>query len=96
MLFRLSLNKVKMQTSKVKSKKISSKIRRVEGQVAGIGRMYESGRSCLEIAQQIKAARSALDSVAKDLLTDEASRCVQHGKNREFEKLVKSLFSLQN
>lgn len=81
--------------SKIVEKKMLSNLKRVEGQVAGIGRMYEEGRSCLEIAQQIKAARSALDKVAKDLLTDEASRCVRSGKNQEFEKIVKSLFSLQ-
>ncbi len=80
---------------KAKEKKLLAKIKRAEGQVAGIGRMYEEGRSCVEIAQQIKAAKSALDRVARDILTDEASRCVRSGKSGEFEKIVKLLFGLQ-
>jgi DNA-binding FrmR family transcriptional regulator len=50
-------------------KKITSRVNRVVGQVAGIQRMVEEGRYCVDILNQIAAARSALDALGVELLT---------------------------
>lgn len=42
---------------------ISKRLRRVEGQIRGVIRMVEEGEQCMSIAQQLSAARKALDSV---------------------------------
>jgi len=42
---------------------ISKRLRRVEGQIRGVIRMVEDGEQCLSVAQQLSAARKALDSV---------------------------------
>ncbi|MEZ5740443.1 MAG: metal-sensing transcriptional repressor [Burkholderiaceae bacterium] len=42
---------------------ISKRLRRIEGQVRGVIRMVDEQASCMEIAQQLSAARKALDSV---------------------------------
>ncbi len=65
-------------------KKITSRINRVSGQVAGIGRMVDEDRYCVEILNQIAAARSALDALGVELLTRHLESCVLgHGKGGE-------------
>jgi DNA-binding FrmR family transcriptional regulator len=56
---------------------IQGRLRRIEGQVAGLQRMLQSGRDCAEIAQQVSAARAALDRVAIDLIAAGLERCVR-------------------
>lgn len=50
-------------TSEEGRKDISRRLRRVEGQLRGVIRMIEEGENCLAVAQQLSAARKALDSV---------------------------------
>jgi DNA-binding FrmR family transcriptional regulator len=53
------------------------RLRRIEGQIKGLQRMLGEGRDCTEIAQQIAAARAALDRVAVDLLSAGLERCLR-------------------
>jgi CsoR family transcriptional regulator, copper-sensing transcriptional repressor len=55
---------------------LSRRLRRIEGQVRGIERMVGEERYCLEILDQISAARTALEQVALKLLDDHARHCV--------------------
>jgi DNA-binding FrmR family transcriptional regulator len=52
------------------------RLSRIEGQVAGIRRMVDEDRYCIEVLTQIRAARAALDKVALGLLDDHARHCV--------------------
>jgi DNA-binding FrmR family transcriptional regulator len=54
-----------------------ARLRRIEGQVRGLVRMLEEGRSCAEVAQQLGAARAALDRVALDLLRAGLEQCLR-------------------
>jgi len=54
------------------------RINRIAGQIAGIERMVDSGRSCNEILQQVSAVRSALDQLGVVLLTEHLQTCVLH------------------
>lgn len=75
--------------------KVEARLKRVEGQIAGIRRMYHEERECLEIAQQIAAARSALANVGRKILSGEAARCAMSQKDQvKFEKMIKELFRL--
>ena len=56
---------------------LTTRLRRVQGQVEGLQRMLADGRDCAEIAQQVSAARAALDRVAIDLITAGLERCIQ-------------------
>ena len=56
---------------------IQARLRRVEGQVAGLQRMLAQGRDCADIAQQVAAARAALDRVAIDLIAAGLEQCVR-------------------
>jgi DNA-binding FrmR family transcriptional regulator len=53
-----------------------ARLRRIEGQVAGIRRMVGGDRYCIDVLTQIRAARAALDKVALGLLDDHARHCV--------------------
>ena len=56
--------------------KIKRRVNRVAGQIAGIQRMIEEERYCVEILSQISAVRSALDSLGIELLTSHLQTCV--------------------
>ena len=67
-------------------KKLTNRLNRIAGQVAGIQRMVDEDRYCVDILAQIAAVRSALDSVGVELLTDHVSSCVVgHGTESEHE-----------
>ncbi|ABL01230.1 metal-sensitive transcriptional regulator [Pelobacter propionicus] len=67
-------------------KKLSARVKRIGGQVAGIERMLEERRYCVDILNQISAVRSALDALGIELLTRHLETCVLgHGSNSEHE-----------
>lgn len=67
-------------------KKLTMRLKRIAGQVAGIQRMVDEDRYCVDILTQIAAVRSALDSVGVELLTEHVSSCVVgHGTETEHE-----------
>jgi CsoR family transcriptional regulator, copper-sensing transcriptional repressor len=55
---------------------IHRRVNRIAGQVAGIQRMIEEDRYCVDILNQISAVRSALDSLGVELLTSHLQTCV--------------------
>lgn len=67
-------------------KKLFSRIKRIGGQVAGIERMLEDKRYCVDILNQIAAVRSALDAMGIELITRHLETCVLgHGSDSEHE-----------
>ena len=48
----------------------------IEGQVRGIERMVEDDRYCIDVLTQVGAVKTALESLAFELLTDHVSHCV--------------------
>lgn len=59
------------------AKAASLRLRRIEGQIKGLQRMLVEDRDCTEIAQQIAAARAALDRVAVDLISAGLENCLR-------------------
>lgn len=52
------------------------RLARIEGQVRGIHKMIEDRRYCIEIIQQITAARRALDQVSLQIMGGHINTCV--------------------
>lgn len=52
-------------------------LRRVQGQLGGIRRMYEGGRYCVDVLDQLAAARAGLDAAALLILEDHVDGCVR-------------------
>lgn len=74
---------------------VIARLNRIEGQVAGIRRMYEKDAcDCEAIVQQVQAARSALGKVAGLVLTDEVDRCVEEEDIKRIKKIVDDTFKV--
>ena len=68
------------------ARKVRARVNRIAGQVAGIGRMVDEGRYCVDVLNQIAAARSALDALGAELLTRHLESCVLgHGAPAEHD-----------
>ncbi len=55
---------------------LKQRLKKVAGQVNGIDKMLDEGRYCIDILQQILAARAALNKVALIILESHAKSCV--------------------
>lgn len=80
---------------------IIKRLKRAHGHLQGVIAMLESERGCLEIAQQLQAVESAINSAKKVLVHDHIEHCLEHaiGDNakdsaaaiREFKEITKYL-----
>jgi DNA-binding FrmR family transcriptional regulator len=52
------------------------RLRRIAGQVAGIERMLEEDRYCVDVLLQVAAVRGALDRLGKVILGGHVETCV--------------------
>jgi DNA-binding FrmR family transcriptional regulator len=62
---------------------LSTRLRRIEGQVRGVEKMVEEDRYCIDVLTQITAIQAALDKVALHLLSGHTEHCVAGGKDPE-------------
>lgn len=67
-------------------------LKRIRGQLDGIISMMDQDRSCVEIVQQVVAARSSLGRVARDLLSGEAGRCSRESRTEDLDAILKEVF----
>ncbi|NUS44335.1 MAG: metal-sensitive transcriptional regulator [Mycobacteriaceae bacterium] len=56
--------------------RLLKRMRRIEGQVAGIARMIDDERYCIDVLTQVSAVTSALQSVSLELLEAHLAGCV--------------------
>ena len=72
-------------------------LRRIEGQIKGIQTMVEGNQYCVDILNQIKAAKSALSSVENKILNKHIEECIENSLssdkqlNDKIEELMKVL-----
>ena len=65
-------------------KKLRTRVNRIAGQVAGVQRMIDEDRYCVDVLHQIAAIRSALDGLGVELLTRHLETCMMgHGSGTE-------------
>ena len=74
------------------------RIRRIAGQVAGIERMIEQDRYCVDVLHQVAAVRAALDALGKQLLSGHLETCVADamasGRPKERKEKVAELMEV--
>jgi DNA-binding FrmR family transcriptional regulator len=56
--------------------RLRKRLHRIEGQVRGIERMVEEDRYCIDILTQVGAVKTALESMAFEILSDHVTHCV--------------------
>jgi CsoR family transcriptional regulator, copper-sensing transcriptional repressor len=65
-------------------KRTTKRVKRIAGQIAGVQRMLDEDRYCVDVLNQIAAVRAALDSLGVELLTRHLESCVVgHGTGSE-------------
>jgi hypothetical protein NreA len=60
---------------------IIKRLRRADGHLQKIIEMIGSGRSCLQIAQQLQAVEGAIENAKKALIHDHYSHCLNRSVN---------------
>lgn len=72
----------------------SARLKRIEGQARGIGRMIDEEQYCIDVLTQISALKSAIDHVALGLLDDHLKHCVvgaaRNGGTESDEKIAEA------
>ena len=63
------------------------RLRRIEGQVRGITRMVESRRYCIDIIQQLTAARRAMDQATLQVMKGHINGCVSDAIKRRLSAI---------
>lgn len=78
--------------------KAGARLRRIGGQIAGIERMIEQDRYCVDVLLQIAAVRGALDQVGRLVLESHVRTCVSEalasGKSGEREEKIAELMEV--
>ncbi|MDD7939600.1 metal-sensitive transcriptional regulator [Actinomycetospora lutea] len=87
-----------MQVQATELTDVTSRLRRVEGQIAGIVRMIEEGRECKDVVTQLAAASRALDKAGFKIIATGLRHCMTENDDgeravdvAEMEKLFLSL-----
>jgi len=63
--------------TKREMKNLQPRLKKIEGQVKGLGRMVEKGEYCVDILQQISAVSGALKAAGLIILENHINTCVR-------------------
>ncbi|MBP2666603.1 MAG: metal sensitive transcriptional repressor [Firmicutes bacterium] len=55
---------------------LKQRLKKISGQINGIDKMLDDGRYCVDVVQQILAARAALNKVALMIVESHAKSCI--------------------
>ena len=87
-----------MELDAQKLAEVVKRLRRAEGQIAGIIRMIEGGRECRDVIMQLAAVARALDRAGFKIIATALRECTAAGEGAdaaavqdELEKLLLSL-----
>ena len=58
-------------------RKLIPNINRISGQINGVGKMIDEGKYCIDILNQLKAAKSAIATVEAKILEKHIEECVK-------------------
>ena len=73
--------------------KILARLRRIEGQVRGVGRMVENDQYCVDVLTQISAIIAALRTTGLLVLEDHVRGCVMGAGPEDREAVLDELTS---
>lgn len=73
-----------------------NRMRRAQGQLAGVIRMIEEGRECTDVVTQLAAVSKALDRAGFAIIATSLQQCLHEGDEASLdkEKLEKLFLSL--
>ncbi|AVH98986.1 hypothetical protein GCM10010497_19330 [Streptomyces cinereoruber] len=78
---------MELDPAEAELKAVLNRLRRAQGQIAGVVRMIEEGRDCEEVVTQLAAASRALDRAGFSIVATGLRRCLAEaadgGRSRE-------------
>ena len=72
-----------MQMDDACRRDVTTRLKRVQGQVAGISAMIEEGRDCVDVVTQVSAASRALDRAGLKVVADGMQQCAAAAERGE-------------
>ncbi|MNC69334.1 Copper-sensing transcriptional repressor CsoR [compost metagenome] len=76
---------------------IKTRLRRIEGQIRGVLRLMDEGKSCKEVVSQLSAVRNASDRALAQIVAENLQHCIleeQANGNYDPGKMVKEAVEL--
>lgn len=70
-------------------KKIITRLKKINGQIEGIIKMFEKEEGCEKIIIQFQAVQSALDSAFSEALNDNLEICLKGQDTNKIKKIIK-------
>jgi DNA-binding FrmR family transcriptional regulator len=71
------------------SKNYGQRINNISGQINGVSRMIQEEKDCFEILTQLKAVRSAIDSLMNKYIEEKVESCISSNKSEDKQTLKK-------
>ena len=71
---------------------VLNRLRRAQGQLAGVISMVESGRDCTEVVTQLAAVSRALDRAGFKIVASGMRQCLASGGEAALEEQLERLF----
>jgi DNA-binding FrmR family transcriptional regulator len=68
-------------------KAVTKRLKRAKGHLASVIVMLEEGRSCLDIARQLRAVESALTAAKRTLIHDHLDHCLVDGSHADLDEM---------
>jgi len=76
------------------TEQLTTRLRRVEGQIRGIQRMIEDGRDCEDVITQLMAARAALDKAGLLIVSERVKECLRGSPDPAMEERLSRIIEL--
>ena len=73
---------------------VKRRLRRIEGQVRGVIKMLDDGRSCTEVIQQLGAIKAAVQQASLTMARTYACECLADESGKSQVKLVDDLIDV--
>ena len=85
-----------MQLEPESMKPVINRIKRAQGQLAGVVRMLEEGRECDDVVTQLAAVSKALDRAGFAIVASGLQQCIAEGgtESLDVKKMEKLFLSL--
>ncbi|CAH1209102.1 Copper-sensing transcriptional repressor RicR [Paenibacillus plantiphilus] len=75
---------------------VKKRLRRLEGQVRGVLRLMEEGKSCKDVITQLSAVRSAADKAIAQIVAENLEQCIieEQAAGGDTRRMVKEAIEL--
>jgi DNA-binding FrmR family transcriptional regulator len=76
---------------------LKTRLRRIEGQIRGVLRLMDEGKSCKDVVAQLSAVRNASDRALAQIVAENLQQCImaeQEAGNKDTSKMVQEAVDL--